>query len=134
MNATKLQTYAPAVLRIGIGLTILWFGVQMFIDTQTWMSYIPQYATDLTGLSLEQLTYINGVIEVTLSLCLILGVFVRTAAILMAVHIAFIALELGYNQIAIRDWGLALAALSIFFYGADSWSLQKGFTKKSEVV
>ena len=135
MNSETLRSYAPAVVRIGIGLCILWFGAQMFIDTDSWSSYIPEYAMSLTGLDAITLTYINGVFETVVSLALILGVFVRPMALVMTTHIALIAVDLGYNQIAIRDWGLAAAAFGIFFHGPDRLSLHHQlFKQKKEIV
>lgn len=124
----NLQHYAAPTVRIGIALVILWFGwAQLFGDTTRWVGYIPEYATALSGLSATTIVLLNGMIEMIFGTFLLLGLFTRMSAIAMSLHLAIIALELGWTAVAVRDWGLAAAALSTFFYGPDIFSLETKF-------
>ena len=125
----KYKRYAPFIVRIGISLLLLWFGLNQLFDTANWLVWLPQWAYNLP-FPAETLIRINGTFEVVVGSLLLLGLFTRWSALLIALHIAGIALNLGYNDIAVRDLGLAFAALSIFFNGADFKCLDRKVREK----
>lgn len=118
----KLTVYAPAVLRIGISLVFLWFGSSQLGDVQAWMAWLPAWTAALP-LGAETLVRLNGSFEVLFGTLLLLGFYVRPVALLLALHMFQIALTVGYSEIGVRDFGLAMATASIFLYGADRFSL-----------
>jgi hypothetical protein len=100
------------------------------MDPKPWSTIIPAYATGLTGLSAITIVQLNAVFELVLSVALIVGVYTRLAGLLAALHIAQITLMMGYNAIGVRDFGLAMASLSIFLRGDDEFSVTKLLSKK----
>ena len=120
---TRLRTSAPAVLRIGMSLVFLWFGMQQLLHPGSWISYIPDYASSISGLGANVLVHINGAFEVVFGLALLGGSFTRATALLLALHMFDICFTVGYNEIGIRDFGLAVATLAVFMYGSDRYSL-----------
>jgi uncharacterized membrane protein YphA (DoxX/SURF4 family) len=138
MIADKYKECAPSVLRIGIALVVLWFGINQLINPQSFLGYVPQWFSShsaqlvhehplqlLHSLPLTPHILImgNGILEVIFGIFLLLGLFTRISSLIVSLHLFIIALGLGYNDIMIRDLGLAIAAFSIFLYGNDAWCL-----------
>ena len=44
---------------------------------------------------------------------------------MIALHVLGIAIGIGYNDIAIRDYALAIASFAVFLNGADKYCLDK---------
>ena len=61
----------------------------------------------------------NGTLEIVLGSLLLLGLFTRLCAFILALHLGGIMISLGYNDIAIRDFGLSLATFAVFLHGPD---------------
>jgi uncharacterized membrane protein YphA (DoxX/SURF4 family) len=119
----KLKVYAPSVLRYAMSLVILWFGTQQFITTANWLGYVPDSIITLTHLSRETLVYINGTIEVVGGILLVFGIGTRWVALLLALHLLDIMYMVGYGEIAVRDFGLALSTFAIFMNGPDELTI-----------
>jgi uncharacterized membrane protein YphA (DoxX/SURF4 family) len=119
----SFRKIAPAVVRIGLGLVFIWFGFQQLIDAGAWLGYVPPIVIALLHINVTTLVHFNGAFELVFGIALALGLFVRTTALLLALHIADIMLIVGYTSIGVRDFGLTAAAFSIFFQGADAASL-----------
>ena len=118
----KYKGYAPIVLRISISLLVLWFGLNNIFNTELLIGYLPQYAYNLP---IEPLTIMlfTGIFETLFGALLLIGLFTRLSSLLLTIHIFIIAISLGYNDIAIRDYGLALATLVVFLNGPDKYCL-----------
>jgi len=116
------RKFAPIVLRISISLVFLWFGLTQIFNREALAGYLPQLAYSLP---IEPFTLIlfNGLFETVFGLLLLIGLFTRVSSFLLGLHLLGITFSLGYNDVAIRDLGLALATLSIFLHGADKWCL-----------
>ena|SRR3989338_2733959 len=133
MDWKKYPPFAPAVLRIGLSLVILWFGFSQLTDQQSWLSYVPasmqQMHARMMGFP-EPSTFVllNGAFEVALGVLLLSGVWIRPVAALLALHMLGIMLSLGYNEIAIRDFGLMAGFIAVMLHGKDDWcwSSRKG--------
>ncbi len=121
MNLDNAKQYAPPVLRIGLSLVFLWFGINQLLLPDDFMGYLPNFILQLDYA--KTLIYLNGAAEVILGSLLLIGFMVRPVAFLLALHLLSIAGGLGYNDIMIRDLGLALATVSIFLGGADKWTV-----------
>lgn len=126
----KARKYAPTVLRIGISLVVIWFGLQQINDPQPWTGLIPDWATGLSGLSALTIVKINGWAEIILGGAHLIGLYTRITGLILAVHLAMITFTVGYNAVGVRDFGLTIGALSSFLYGVsplsiDSWRLNK---------
>lgn len=129
-NKMTMKDAAPIVLRIALSLVFLWFASQQFIYTEMWTRLIPTWLTDMTGLGAETFVHFNAAFEVVFGLSLLAGFFTRTSALLLALHLLSIVIDLGYNAIAVRDVGLMLAMVAIFLYGVDRWCLDWRLEKK----
>ena len=131
----KMSRIAPVVVRIGIALVFLWFGTQQLGNTSAWTGLIPSWATSLSGLDAAALVTLNGAFEIIAAAFLITGLFTRAVALLSALHLLSITFTMGYTGIGVRDFGLSMAAISIFLYGADAWCLDTYLNnKKSNAV
>jgi uncharacterized membrane protein YphA (DoxX/SURF4 family) len=116
--------YAPVVLRIGIALLLLWFGLMNIFKPGMLVGYLPTWFESVSPLAPLTFMVINGVFETLLAVLLFIGYFTRIAAFLAALHILGIGISLGYSDIAIRDIGLAIAAFAIFVHGPDEKCLE----------
>ena len=123
-----IEVYAPSVLRYGMTLVILWFSLQQFLDPVTWTAYVPDSAVAVTHLSATTLVYFNAVLEAVLGLMLLFGWQVRIVALLLALHLFDIMYVVGYGEIGVRDFGLAVATLVVSMNGHDPLSI-KGSAK-----
>jgi uncharacterized membrane protein YphA (DoxX/SURF4 family) len=126
----KMREFAPLVLRVGIALVFLWFGTDQLMNPENWSGTIPQSVVDMSGMSAETIVYLNGGFEVIFCLALLVGLFTRIAALLLALHLMSILFVVGYNHIGVRDFGLMMATLSIFLHGPDSYSLDSYIARK----
>lgn len=121
----EIKRFAPILLRISLSLVFLWFSLNQFFFPEQFISYIPNFITNLTGLSAITIVLLNALFEFIFGMLLLTGLYVRTSAFLLGIHLIGITFSIGYNQIAIRDFGLALATLSVAMFGNDSWCLDK---------
>lgn len=118
------RNYAPTIVRIGISLVFLWFGLNQIFDSSSFLGWLPQFAYSLP---IEPLTLIlfNGLFETFFGVLLLTGLFTRISALVLGIHLLSIAFSQGYNDILIRDLGLAAVTFAIFLYGPDNWSLDR---------
>lgn len=120
-----LETYSGAVLRYGMSAVILWFSVQQFLHTDLWTAYVPDGIVAMTHLSATTLVYGNALFELVFGILLVFGWQVRIVALLLAIHLFDIMYVVGYGEIGVRDFGLALATFTIFMNGGDILCIQQ---------
>ena len=125
------ESYASSILRYGMSAVILWFSVQQFIHTELWTAYVPDSAVAMTHLSAVTLVYFNAVFELVFGVLLVFGWQTRIAAVLLALHLFDIMYVVGYGEIGVRDFGLALATLVVAMNGPDIFCIQQ---KKGSLV
>ena len=123
------KDYAPIVLRISLSLVFLWFGLTSIFNPDVLIGYLPEIAYSLP-ISLQNIMLLNGIFEIILGTLLIVGLFTRVVAFILFLHTFGIMFSLGYNDVAIRDFGLALATFSVFLYGKDKWCLDRKLRNK----
>lgn len=122
-NNPSLTKYAPVITRIGMALVFLWFGFTQVTSPDAWTPLIPEFITNITHLSALTFVYINGGMEIILGILLILGIYTRISALILALHLLAITVDVGYNAIGIRDLGLTMATFSVFLSGPDFISI-----------
>lgn len=115
----KYSKYASSVLRVGMAIVVLWFSVSQFIDASSWEAYVPESMVSISGLSATTLVYFNAVFELVFGLMMLFGIYTRLSALLLSLHLFDIMYVVGYGQIGVRDFGLAVATLSVYINGAD---------------
>lgn len=117
------QHYAIPLLRIGLSLVFLWFGIKQLLTPSWGIALLPSW-THYLGITETAFVIANGLFEVVLGILLILGLFTRCAAILLTLHLVGILLTLGYNEIAVRDFGLMMGTLAVALHGTDRLCLE----------
>ena len=135
------KKYSTDIVRIALSIVFLWFGVNQLINPESFLGYVPQwlyphapqmmhehpfqFMHGIPSVQVHAIIMSNGVIETIFGALLLVGYFTRIVAFLLALHLFGIAFSLGYNDIAIRDFGLALATASLIFSGSGEISLDK---------
>ena len=127
MDLSKAKTFAPAILRYGLGLVYLWFGISQLVNPGNFIGYLPGFLFN-SGYA-GTFVIINGVFEIIAGTLHILGIFTRIVAALLALHLIAITFDLGYGEVAVRDFGLAVATIVVFLWGVDSWCMERKWIK-----
>lgn len=117
------------LLRLGVGVVFLWFGVAQLRSPDFGAPYLPSFVYSLgdsIGLvDFDRLfTVIHGAIEVALASALIVGLFTRAVALLLTAQLAVIVvtvhlLTLAGPATAVRDFGVLIATLVVAINGPD---------------
>jgi hypothetical protein len=95
----------------------LLFGIDKFFNLMVkWPTYLAPLVTDVIPVTAQQFMYVVGVIEIVAAICVFL--FPRFGSALVAIWLAGIIVNLlilgsGYD-VALRDFGLFVAALALF--------------------
>ena len=128
MTYIRLRNFSPILLRYSVAFLFLWFGLSQLMNAGMWVAWLPSW---VDSLPVEPLTfiYMNGVLETVFGAFLALGLFTRLSALLLSLHLFGIAFSLGYNDIAVRDFCLALATMAVAFHGSDMWGYDNKFRK-----
>jgi uncharacterized membrane protein YphA (DoxX/SURF4 family) len=118
--STRLRTdpayQAFTLLRIGFTVAPILFGLDKFANVMVdWSIYLAPWINDIVPGSADDAMYVVGVIEIVAGVCVALRP--RYGALLVAAWLGGIILNLltysGYYDIALRDFGLLLGALTL---------------------
>jgi uncharacterized membrane protein YphA (DoxX/SURF4 family) len=123
-----MRRVAPAVVRIGIALVFLYFGLSQLRDPAQFVGWLPESVSAIF-VDPSFIIVLNGAFEVFFGALLLLGVYTRLSAFLLAAHLAAITFDIGWGQIGVRDFGLTMAALGIALYGDDDYTIDRFFRK-----
>lgn len=123
-----MKNTSSLVLRVGLGLVMLWFGVSQGKNPSAWVNYLPSFTENLP---LSQITfiYLNSWFEICLGILLIAGLQTRIVASLLALHMIGIVFSVGYNATGVRDFGLTMALISIALDKSSTLSLDNFFDR-----
>ena len=101
---------AQLVLRIGLAIVFLWFGIDKFIQPQYWLdAWVPQFVQDIVaraGMTGRDFVHLTGIFEVLVGLSFATGYFLRYFAIAASVFLVSIFAVHGFNEVMVRDIGL----------------------------
>ncbi len=122
--------YAPMILRYGLALVFLWFGISQLLDPEMWIGYLPGFLQSMSNPSV--FIYANAVFEIVASILLIFGIWTRWVSGLLALHLAGITATIGLTSVGVRDFGLTIAAFALAFYGSDDWCLENKWKKSTQ--
>lgn len=128
-NIDRYSKYSPLILRASISFVFLWFGFSQITNPSQWSGMVPSYAS-IVPLSATTLVLIHGVFEFVFGLLLGLGMFTRISALLLGLNLLHTVYILGYGPTAVRDFGIALATLSIALRGRDDNCLDRYIFRK----
>lgn len=106
------MVHGTTILRIGLGIVFAYFCVMQFIDPVLWTSYLP---LALQGSNGVLLVYLNASLDGILAVTIGFGLFPKIAPFIGFLHLMVIAGFLGFNDVAVRDFGLSIACLSLVF-------------------
>jgi uncharacterized membrane protein YphA (DoxX/SURF4 family) len=104
------------LLRIGFTVLPIVFGLDKFTNVLTnWETYLAPWIVDLSPISAHQVMLVVGVIEIVAGVAV--AIKPRYAAYIVAAWLAGIIFNLlsypGFYDVALRDFGLLLAALTL---------------------
>ncbi|HEY4499930.1 MAG TPA: DoxX family protein [Candidatus Paceibacterota bacterium] len=120
----RAQQLAPVIVRVGVALVFLWFGGSQLNNATDWIGWLPSWVLKLP-IAPTNFIYANGAMEVLFGAMLLVGLYVRFAAFVLALHMAGIVISVGYNEIGVRDFGILCATIAVWLYGPDVYSLYK---------
>ena len=112
MNKEKVGL---AILRFGLATLFLWFGFSQLFDGKDWVSWVPQWAVQLIHLPPAMIVLLNGALEVVGGALLAMDLLVAPVALILALHLLVIAVEIGITAIGVRDFGLMCATFALMF-------------------
>lgn len=115
-DRTDARWQAYALLRIGFTVAPIAFGLDKFWNGMTyWPKYLAPWVNDLMPGSAQGFMHFVGVVEIVAGIAVL--VRPRYGAYLVAAWLAGIVTNLfsypGWYDVAVRDFGLMLAALSL---------------------
>ncbi|TSD99190.1 DoxX family membrane protein [Skermania sp. ID1734] len=104
------------LLRIGFAVLPLWMGIDKFLNKLTyWPHYLAPWITDLLPFTAQTAMYVVGAIEVVAGFAV--AIKPRYASYIVAAWLAGIIVNLltypGFYDVALRDFGLLLGALTL---------------------
>lgn len=108
------------ILRIGLAILFLWFGFSQLLDGLTWVGWVPEWAVNLLHIPPAMIVLLNGAFEVVAGSLLALNILTRWAALALALHLFVLVVEIGANEIGLRDFGLMMATFALVFLNTDS--------------
>ena len=118
-----LKDYSSLVLRLGLGLTLFWFGITSILEPEAWSSLVPSFIPIQPTIAVIMM----AIFQMVVSIFIILGLFTRLTALLMALSLIPIILSLGYNDVAVRDFAIFMAAISLAISGGGKLSIDSKF-------
>ena len=109
------------VLRVGFAVLPLWMGVDKYFNTLTnWPGYLAPWIDRLLPFSAQTAMYVVGAIEIVAAVAVALKP--RYASYVVALWLAGIIVNLltfsGFYDVALRDFGLLVAALALALLSA----------------
>lgn len=117
------------VLRIGLALVFLVFGIWKAQTPVAWVIFLPNWVAgavaDSESLDAFGVLRLMGFVEAVLGLQLLLGFFTKSTAFVCTLLLAGIVFHVGFDQIGMRDLGLMTAAFSLCFVGGGPWSMDR---------
>lgn len=104
------------LLRIGFTVAPILFGIDKFANVLVnWEQYLAPWIRDLSPLSATHTMYVVGIVEILAGVAV--AIKPRYAAYVVAAWLAGIIINLltysGYYDVALRDFGLMLGALTL---------------------
>ena len=100
------------ILRIGLGLTLIYASLHMFMDPMAWLGFIPHWVNAV--INPQTFLIIHSAFELVLGVLLLCGWLLPGASLLVFLYFVSILIFYGVDDLTFRDFGLAMAALTLF--------------------
>ncbi len=120
-------TWSSVLLRLGVGVVFLYFGVDKFVHPEVWAGWINPRLLYYLPVSHDVFLYVNGGVEGVVGLLLILGLWTRIAASVAAVLLIGILATVGVTDVTVRDIAILAASLSLVLTGSKTLSIDNKF-------
>jgi len=112
MNTERVRSFAPLVLRVGIGFVFLYFGWSGITEPEMWTGMVPAWTNAIA--SPEVLVRLHGMFELVGGLLLIAGLWTGIVSGLLFLNLLHTVFLLSSPQIIVRDVGILAGLLSLF--------------------
>jgi uncharacterized membrane protein YphA (DoxX/SURF4 family) len=124
IKLTKELNINPSLpLRIGLGGTFVYAGLSIITSPERWVDFIPEYISRFIAESHFIVFY--GILEIILGILLLSGFFISLVSFIAFVNLLFIMAFWGINDTTFRDFGLSMAALTLFIISLKSYPFKK---------
>lgn len=107
------QQWGILILRLGLAVLFLWFGFSQLLDGLNWVGWVPEWAVNFLHLPPAMIVLLNGAFEVIAGGLLALNILTRWAALALGLHLLVLVIEIGANEIGLRDFGLMMATFAL---------------------
>lgn len=100
-----------------LAFVFAYFGVDKFQNPIIWIGWMPAWMEGLLGMSKNVWLQITGVTEILFAVMLLIPHrrIRQAGAILIPLHLVAVLTQTGWNEIAVRDIGLLLSSIALFF-------------------
>lgn len=102
------------LLRVGLGITFLWIGIDMVRHPDSWIGFLP--GSIPASLSRESALIVIAVTDMATGCLLLLNKLPRLTALAAAGHLAGIIVVNGIDGVLIRDVSLLGSALALVLW------------------
>lgn len=109
LSRFDFKKWGPLILRLGLGLTLIYAGFAMWSDPTSWVGYVPDWVTIVS--SKEHFTFATAILDLFLGVSLIAGFLLPIISFIVFSHLASILVFHGIDAVTFRDFGLAAMAL-----------------------
>ena len=99
-------------LRLGLGLVLIYAGVSILANPDSWIGYVPQWVGKIAAP--ETFLTVHGIFELILGALIITGFFLPIASLLLFLDMGSILLFYGVDDVTFRDFGLLMSAFALF--------------------
>ena len=124
MHGSAYRKFAPLVLRWGIGLIFLWTGVRAAFVPSGLYPLFPEWILDNHLAVADAFARIRGVAVFLLAALLLVGLFTRLAALLLALDLTLTITVLSSFQLfSLEQLPALLALATVFLIGPDVWGV-----------
>jgi uncharacterized membrane protein len=110
-------TVARWLLIAAIVIVFGLFGIDKLQNPLVWIGWMPPWLDGFFGLTMSTWLTVVSVIEIILAAALLIPVrnVRRMVTVIIAVHLLVITMQVGWNDVGIRDAGLFLSSAALFF-------------------
>lgn len=101
-------------LRVGLGLTFLFIGVDILRHPTVWLGFVPQET--MFSLDRDTMLKMGGLFDITIGLLLTIKAWPRVAAALAVIHLLGIFSLNGIDGVLARNIGLLGTAIAVMVW------------------
>jgi uncharacterized membrane protein YphA (DoxX/SURF4 family) len=112
----KHEELVFAAVRLAVGGVFLWFGLDKFVHPQNWFGWVPVWVWPLLPFSPDTFMFLQGAVEAVIGALLILGRWVRLAALSAGVFLVALTAAVGANEITIRDGAMVGGCIALIIH------------------